>query len=46
MASTSGKEQFVKQFELIIDGVQRNKTKVTFSMNIVILMHSKTYTIF
>ncbi|OXU20658.1 hypothetical protein TSAR_005179 [Trichomalopsis sarcophagae] len=28
MASTSGKEQFIKQFELIVDGVQRNKAKV------------------
>lgn len=28
MASNSGKEQFLKQFELIVDGVQRNKAKV------------------
>lgn len=28
MASTSGKEEFLKQFEAIVAGVKRNKTKV------------------
>lgn len=28
MASASGKEQFLKQFEAIIEGVKRNKEKV------------------
>lgn len=28
MASASGKEEFLKQFEAIVAGVKRNKTKV------------------
>lgn len=28
MASASGKEQFLKQFETIVTGVKRNKTMV------------------
>lgn len=32
MASASGKEQFLKQFEAIISGVKRNKEKVKFNI--------------
>jgi len=29
MASVSGREQFLKQFELIVEGVKQNRTKVS-----------------
>jgi len=29
MASSSGREQFLKQFEQIVEGVKQNKTKVS-----------------
>jgi len=35
MASSSGREQFLKQFEQIVEGVKQNRTKVsvtTFSI--------------
>jgi len=32
MASTSGKEQFLKQFETIVAGVKRNKAMVTWKI--------------
>jgi len=31
MASSSGREQFLKQFEQIVEGVKQNKTKVSTS---------------
>jgi len=29
MASSSGREQFLKQFEQIVEGVKQNRTKVS-----------------
>jgi len=34
MASSSGREQFLKQFEQIVEGVKQNKTKVSHSTNV------------
>lgn len=32
MASSSGREQFLKQFEQIVEGVKQNRTKVSISL--------------
>jgi hypothetical protein len=31
MSSTSGKEQFMKQFDAIVEGIKQNKVKVSTS---------------
>jgi hypothetical protein len=33
MSSTSGKEQFMKQFDAIVEGIKQNKVKVSTSEN-------------
>jgi hypothetical protein len=33
MSSTSGKEQFMKQFDAIVEGIKQNKAKVSTSKN-------------
>jgi hypothetical protein len=33
MSSTSGKEQFMKQFDAIVEGIKQNKVKVSTSKN-------------
>jgi hypothetical protein len=33
MSSTSGKEQFMKQFDTIVEGIKQNKVKVSTSKN-------------
>lgn len=43
MSSTSGKEQFMKQFDAIVDGVKQNKNKVYYFTTSTIIWLNITY---